>query len=82
MRNALPLALLTLIVGYTILQYGGTTAQEWAFTLVATCVLSFFFWFPGQQFTAPPLSRTSSILACALPSARYPPEWARSTRTI
>jgi O-antigen ligase len=66
-RDGIVLFLLSLVVGFTVFQYGGVTAGPWNFTLAALCILSFFAWLPGRSRSiVPPLSRTSSVLLIAV----------------
>ncbi len=59
MRDSLILCLLTLIVGFTVWQYGGVTPQEWNYTLAALCFLALFRWITG---------RASSFIPAAAPT--------------
>jgi len=66
-RNLSTLLLLTLVVGFTILQYGGVTAREWDVTLIALCVLALWAWLPGRAAAfAPPCSPASTLLTAAV----------------
>lgn len=84
MRNPLILTLLTLIVGFTVSQYGGATSREWNFTLIALCLLALFVWTSGRaiSFTpaaapAMPLLTTALLAYVAFQMVPMPSEWLR-----
>ena len=67
MRIYLTLFCLSLVLGFTLLNYGGATPGEWNTTLIALCGVSLVFWFsPGAGNDPPPVSRPVVILAAAL----------------
>jgi O-antigen ligase len=81
-RNLFILLLLTLVVGFTVIQYGGVTAREWNFTLIALCIVSLSLWLPGRAAAfAPPLSSVLSLLTAfvcgyvVFQLLPLPPEW-------